>query len=128
MKTLQVQYNPDKFELGDSSQSAESLYGYCAGAAVSGSPVYSPGAAPLPLYKSTPIRAESQPQDQEPLAAAALSPEADMFNLPKSKSSTLKSALNLHPSEEYSSQHNIDTYMCRGDGDTLKYSKELMSR
>ena len=69
---IKVQFNPDKFEVRDNSRaSVDSLYGY-----------KSPS---QPLYKSTPIRSESQLFQH----ANSLTEE------PKSRSSTLKSALNL---------------------------------
>ena len=88
---IKVQYNPDKFEMG-CSNSAESLYGYTGQHVNTVSPIlgYSKmemSPPSLPLHKSTPIRSESQ---------------SHMFNNDlafgddaKSKSSTLKSALNL---------------------------------
>ena len=70
---IKVQYNPDKFEVRDNSRtSVDSLYGYK-------SPTQ-------PLYKSTPIRSESQSQFYHSHSVA---------EEPKSRSSTLKSALNL---------------------------------
>ena len=73
---IKVQYNPDKFEMRDNSSraSVDSLYGYK-------SPTQ-------PLYKSTPIRSESQSQFY-------LSHCNSVSEEPKSRSSTLKSALNL---------------------------------
>ena len=69
---IKVQFNPDKFEVRDNSRaSVDSLYGY-----------KSPS---QPLYKSTPIRSESQLYHH----VTSLTEE------PKSRSSTLKSALNL---------------------------------
>ena len=97
---IKVQYNPDKFEMGDNCNSAESLYGYTSGCQTSKtvSPMlgYSKELSPsVPMYKSTPIRSESQSNFYT--ASSKTSPfigDGQMDD-PKSKSSTLKSALNL---------------------------------
>ena len=74
---IKVQFNPDKFEVRDNSRaSVDSLYGY-----------KSPS---QPLYKSTPIRSESQLYHLQHLQHAN-----SLTEEPKSRSSTLKSALNL---------------------------------
>ena len=72
---IKVQYNPDKFEMGENSTSVESLYGQ--------GKELSPA---MPIFKSTPKRADSQ---------SNFYGARQFFDDPKSKSSTLKSALNL---------------------------------
>ena len=68
---IKVQYNRDKFDMGENSTSAESLYGY--------GKDYSPS---VPIFKSTPKRPEAQSNFHD---------IRQYFEESKSKSSTLKS-------------------------------------
>ena len=125
---IKVQYNPDKFELGYNSNSAESIYGYTR--AASPSPVYgyttdlvSPQA---PKYKSTPIRSESQSTLHvgQAFTSSAISPDGRM-TLPKSKSSTLKSAINMDLIQQYKVSGDEQNYLTsdRSEDDISKFSK-----
>ena len=111
---IKVQYNPDKFEQGYNSNSAESIYGFTR--AASPSPVYgytSDLASPqAPKYKSTPIRSESQ-SNVHGLTNSSLSPDGRM-TLPKSKSSTLKSALNMDLVQQFKVTGDDQNYLRPG--------------
>lgn len=123
---IKVQYNPDKFEQGYNSNSAESIYGYTR--AASPSPVYgmtSELASPqAPKYKSTPIRSESQ-ANMQGLANSSLSPDGRM-TLPKSKSSTLKSALNMDLVQHYKVSGDDQNYLRpgRSEDDFSKFNQD----
>ena len=123
---IKVQYNPDKFEQGYNSNSAESIYGYTR--AASPSPVYgytSDLASPqAPKFKSTPIRSESQ-SNIVGFANGSLHSLDERIALPKSKSSTLKSALNMDQVQHYKVSGEDRNYLRSGrsEDDLSKFSQ-----